>query len=158
MSAKSLVFNPQKHICKFGYKQFGHINNVLMNINGDIYNKELRFDFLDARTDKQIDTIGFLISDERMALLLPLLDIDKYEKYRDLPSDWDLKISNGCSGYRDGWSYLFWCTSENGLPLYQKNMSAIFTYVKMPPYEVLLEWIKSNYQYEDKIKNKSITW
>lgn len=154
------MFDPREHICKFGFVLHDHTSCSAKSysITCDLYQKSLMFTFDDTKKNEQENTIGFQLSEEKIKSLLPLLCWEEYELYRDQPAMWQWDIENGMCGYRDGWSYTFWCLSETGDSLLQINMECVFHLEKMPPYEKLLNWIKVNYQHAKSLKNKKIRW
>lgn len=154
------IFNPKVHICKFGFELYDHasFNPVRYNILGNLYEKEILFEFIDKKTEEIVDTIGYKISDDRMQSLLKIVNWDDYEKYRDLPDEWSWRDENGHAGYRDGWGYKFWCLSESGYPLLQTYMGCIFQDNKLPSYEKLLKWLRDEYSKKKELKDKQMLW
>lgn len=145
-------FDPQIHICKFGFEYYGHalISQYQYNIVANLYQREISISFYNKRNKEIVDTLGFHLSTGRFNELLHLVRWEDYEKYRDLPWDWFWDFKNGHNGYRDGWGYHFWCLNESGNPLIQIDMSTLFYEKKLPQYEKLLKWIIGSYG--DKIK------
>ena len=153
-----LSFDPKIHICKFGFELFDYasFSPNKYKILTDLYQRELTVQFINKRTDKIVDAVGFKISDGKMNSLLPFIIWEDFERMRDLPDEWYQDFNNGCNGYRDGWGYQFWCLSESGMPLIQLYMSDTFKECQLPPTEKLLKWVKTNYG--DKLKDKKMMW
>ena len=153
-------FDPQKHICKFGFElhDYATQNPNKYNIICNLYQRELSFEFINKRKDEVIDAIGFKLNDSEMNSLLPIVRWEEFEKYRDLPTEWEWDFDNGHKGYRDGWGYKFWCLSESGYPLLQIYMSCIFGEDSLPPYERLLDWVRSRYKDNEQLKEKDMLW
>lgn len=154
------IFDPKVHICKFGFELFDHASSdhVRYNMIGNLYEKEIVFEFIDKKTEEIVDVIGYRISEDKMQSLLKIVYWNDYEKYRDLPDGWAWEDVNGHAGYRDGWGYKFWCLSESGLPLLQVYMSCIFVDDKLPSYEKLLKWLRDNYSKKKELKDKHMLW
>lgn len=153
-------FEPTKHICKFGFELYDHAtyNPLRYNILCDLYRKELTFEFINKRTEEVKEVIGFILSESAINSLLPLIRWDKFEEYRDLPSGGEWDIDNGSRGYRDGWGYKFWCLSECGNPLFQVYMSCVFAEDRLPPYERLLGWVRTNYKHKKQLRGRDMLW
>ncbi len=154
-------FDPQIHICKFGFEYYDHslISPYQYRITGDLYQKELSISFSNKKYNEIVDALGFQLSTERFIELLELVKWEDYEKYRDLPLDWFWNSKNGHNwGYRDGWGYIFWCMNESGNPLLQIEMSSSFHEAQLPQYEKLLKWIIENYGDEIKKHIKKKEW
>lgn len=153
-------FEPTRHICKFGFELFDHATNnpLRYNILSDLYLKELTFEFISKRTEEIKEVVGFKLSKSAINSLLPIVEWEKFEEYRDLPSGWEWDIANGNRGYRDGWGYKFWCLSECGNPLFQIYMDCVFDKEKLPPYEKLLGWVRTNYKHKKQLKGREMLW
>ncbi len=153
-------FNAKKHICKFGFELYDHatLNPNRYNILCDLYQKTIVFEFINIRTEEIVETFGFRLNESQINSLLPLIECEKYELYRDLPNGWEWDINNGNRGYRDGWGYKFWCLSESGHPLFQIYMDCIFDEKQLPPYEKLLNWVRNNFKNKKELKNKDMLW
>lgn len=154
------IFNPQKHICRFGFELYDHatLNPNRYNILCDLYQKEIIFEFINIRTEEIVETIGFKLNESLINSLLPLIECEKFEPYRDLPDGWKWDINNGNRGYRDGWGYKFWFFSENGYPLFQIYMDCIFDEKQLPPYEKLLKWVRNNFKNKKELIDKDMLW
>lgn len=154
------IFNPKLHICKFGFELYDHtgFDTVRYNILGNLYEKEIVFEFIDKKTEAIVDTVGYKISDDRMQSLLKIVHWEDFEKYRDLPEEWAWQYENGHAGYRDGWGYKFWCLSESGDSLLQIYMGCLFTDKKLPAYERLLKWLRDEYSKKKVFKSKRMLW
>lgn len=133
-------FNPKEHICKFGFELHDHATGeaVRYNILGDIYQRELVFEFIGQENGDVVQRYGFPISKEKMETLLPLIRWKDFEKCRDM-----LEVSTRCfkagnCGYRDGWWYYFWCLSESGMPLIEIDIEYLFDKKQLPAFEKLL--------------------
>lgn len=155
-----MIFDPKVHICKFGFELYDYamISPYKYKILGDMYNNELQILFFDKRYGKQVDAVGFKLSPQRVNELLPLIIWEDYEEMRDLPEDWFWDFENGVNGYRDGWSYLFWCTSECGAPLLQIWMTTTFKGDMLPPHEKLLKWLRIQYSKRKQLADKDMAW
>lgn len=153
-------FEPTKHICKFGFELYDHatLNPQRYNILCDLYRKELIFEFINKRTEEVNEVVGFMLSETAINSLLPLIEWDVFEEYRDLPFEWEWDFNNGHIGYRDGWCYKFWCLSESGKPLLQVYMNCVFAEDKLPPYERLLGWVRTNYRHKKQLKGWDMFW
>lgn len=83
-------FDPQIHICKFGFEYFDHalISQYQYNIVANLYQREISISFYNKRNKEIVDTLGFHLSTGRFNELLHLVRWEDYEKYRDLPWDW----------------------------------------------------------------------
>ena len=59
------IFDPKIHICKFGFELFDHADSghVRYNIIGNLYEKEIVFEFIDKKTEEIVDVIGYRISE-----------------------------------------------------------------------------------------------
>lgn len=147
------------HICKFGFELYDYIsyNPQRYNILCDLYKKELIFEFLNKRTEEVKEVVGYKLNEPVIDSLLPIIQWDKFEVYRNLPVglEWDFEYGN--RGYRDGWGYKFWCLSESGCPLFQTYMG-LFEKDKLPPYERLLEWLRFNYKHKKQLKGRDMLW
>jgi len=138
MNAISETFNPEIHICKFGFEYCG-VRKDSYKIYGNLYLMELSFVF-------PKESFGFHISLEQLETLLPLIRWDDFEKIRDYRETYQ-------NGYRE---YLlhFWCLSESGNSLIQKYMGEFSDL----PHEKLLDWIRINFGHEKKLRKKMIYW
>lgn len=160
MSNEISGFNPKIHICKFGFELYDHACAVPFEykIIVNLFLKEIRILFYNKRTKEIVDAVGFKITPHKFSLLLPLIVWNDFERIRDLTHEWDWKFENGHNGYRDGWGYQFWCVSENGMPIIQRNMTVIFNEKMLPPHEKLLKWLRVNCSSEPILKDKEIMW
>ena len=152
MVIKNMKFNPKVHICKFGFEKYDYAgtNSYRYNIIADLYLRELTFEFINNRTASVENVVGYVLSDEKLDSLLPLLAWDEYEKYRDCPEQ---SVTEYVSGYRDGWGYKFWCLSETGDTMIQKDMNFTYKANHKPPYEKLFEWVKHNYCHKKRLRS-----
>lgn len=160
MSKETSDFNSKIHICKFGFELYDHACVVPFEykVIVDLFLREIKILFYNKRTEEMVDAVGLKITSHKFSLLLPLIDWNDFEKIRNLPPEWDWKFENGHNGYRDGWGYQFWCISESGMPIIQKNMIVIFNEKMLPPHEKLLKWLRVNYSSEPILKDKKIMW
>lgn len=139
------TFDPTKHICKFGFEFNDNRISTYpfkLNVTCDLYLKEIVFEIKSQTADSIADSVGYRLTEKDIETLLDLIRVDDYEKYRDLPYGWEYECM---SGYHEFAWYKFWYLSENGYPLYQKNISVSFSQDKAPPFEKLKDWIKKRY-------------
>ena len=73
------IFNPQKHICRFGFELYDHatLNQNRYNILCDLYQKEIIFEFINIRTEEIVQTFGFKLNESLINSLLPLIECAK---------------------------------------------------------------------------------
>lgn len=128
MDKNAKSFDPKIHICKFGFELYDYatFNPIRYNIIGNLYEKEIIFEFINKKTEEVVEVFGYKISEDKFRNLLSLVCWEDFEKYRDLPEGWEWEFQNGHAGYRDGWGYKFWCLSESGYPLLQMYMNCLF--------------------------------
>lgn len=158
--ANATCFEPKKHICKFGFELYDYAtpNKNRYNILCDLYRKEIVFEFLNKRTEEVVEAFGFKLHGPLIASLLPLIEWEQFEPYRELPDGREWDFDNGNLGYRDGWGYKFWCLSESGYPLFQKYMNNLFDEKQLPPYEKLLSWLRTNFKNKKELADKDMFW
>lgn len=150
-------FDSEKYICKFAFETYGFGLLNQYKIRCDLRLKEIVFEFYDKR-GKYLESVGYKLSDSSVNEMLPFVEWEHFEKYRDLPNGWNWDFNNGHCGYRDGWGYNFWCLSQNGYPLLQINMNCIFCKDKLPPYEKLLKFLEKKYKNKKELKSWYIIW
>lgn len=160
MDKRLKSFDPKIHICKFGFELYDYatFNPIRYNIIGNLYEKEIVFEFIDKKKEEVVEVFGYKISEDKYRSLLPLVCWENFEKYRDLPKGWEWRFENGNAGYRDGWGYKFWCLSESGYPLLEVYMNCFFSENELPAYEKLLKWLRDNYKVQKGIKEKNMLW
>lgn len=91
MGANVETFNPKLHICKFGFELYDYttFNPMRYNIIGNLYEKEIVFEFIDKKTEEVVEVFGYKICEDKFRSLLPLVYWEDFEKYRDLPEGWE---------------------------------------------------------------------
>ncbi|MBR1554620.1 MAG: hypothetical protein IJ644_04415 [Oscillospiraceae bacterium] len=131
-------FNPEIHICKFGFLSFGFKENY--KILGNLYLMEISFVF-------PKESFGFRIQPEQLETLLPLIRWEDFKQLRNQKTT--------CQhGYRDEYFFQFWCLSESGYPLIRERVDEFFNL----PHEKLLDWIRQNFADNKKIRKKQMLW
>ena len=147
------IFDPQTHICKFFFLQYGYSNpgRYRQQISADLYLNELKIEILDSQ-DNVVDVFGYSLKD-KLSSLMPLLRWEKFEKARNL-SDCDHDIC----GYRDGWGYEFICMNESGMPLIKHHLNMIYDDDDRPACETLLAWIIKCYAQKRELKKYDLVW
>lgn len=149
-----MEFNPKDYVCKFYFMKYDHAgtSDYRQKVSADLYLKELKIEIFDS-DDKVVDIYGYPL-DNKMEILLSLLEWDKFEKNRDI-SGWDLKSDWNC---RDGWGYEFLCINESGNSLIRNWIDVTFKEKDKPAYERLFDWIIREYAQKKELKKYKLVW